>query len=394
MQYPTLDSLDCAGKTVFLRVDYNVTLDDASNIVDDTRIRESLPTVNFLLDHGAKLVLASHLGRPNGQPNSKYSLLPVAQRLAELIHHEVLFPDNCVGIEVQKLIRDAKSQHQVVLLENLRFHEEEEANDPQFAQQLAQLADIYVTDAFGTLHRAHASTQGMIKHFKHKAIGRLVEKECQFLGRLIHEPAHPFVVVLGGAKVSDKISVLENLMNMADKIIIGGGMAYTFLKAQGVNVGESLVEEAKISFAKRILERAKNKNIEIVLPVDSVVADSFSKDAKFKVQGNDENWGTGRGLDIGPKSRELFAQAIGKAKMVFWNGPMGVYEFTACQAGTKAVAKAIAETECLSVVGGGDSLAAVEQTGYADRISHLSTGGGAALTFLEGVPLEGLKEML
>ncbi len=390
MKYPTLETLTPAQKTVFVRVDYNVTLDDAGKIRDDTRLVESLPTLNFLLNAGAKLVLASHLGRPDGQVNPKYSLLPVAQRLAELLNRDVLFPDDCVGLAVAKLIRDAKAG-QVILLENLRFHAEEEANDVAFAEQLAHLADIYVTDAFGTLHRAHASTVGMVKFFKEKAIGRLVEKECQFLGRLLQEPESPFVVVLGGAKVSDKIGVIENLLNVADQILIGGGMAYTFLQALGVDVGQSLVEDGKVALAKRLWERAKNKNVEMILPLDSVVADAFAKDARHSVKTNADDWGAGRGLDIGPVTAKRFATEIAKAKTVFWNGPMGVYEFPAFQAGTKAVAQAIAETKCLSVVGGGDSLAAVEQTGFADRITHLSTGGGAALTFLEGVELPGLK---
>lgn len=394
MKYPTLESLELSGKTVFLRVDYNVSLNDEGQIIDDSRIKASLDTLNFLLNAGAKVVLASHLGRPKGKVNPKYSLMPVAERLTTyLANHEVLFPDNCIGLDVQKLVHDAKPE-QVILLENLRFHAGEEANDPAFAEELAKLADVYVTDAFGALHRAHASTVGMVSHFQERAVGRLVEKECHFLSRVLYEPERPFTVVLGGAKVSDKIEVIESLMKTANKFIIGGGMAYTFLKAQGVDVGQSLVEESKLSMAKRILERAANKDIKVILPVDSLVADAFSADANFKALSNDESWGDGRGLDIGPESCELFKKEIADSKMVFWNGPMGVYEFEACQKGTQAVAGAIAASESVSVVGGGDSLAAIHQTGFADQISHLSTGGGASLTFLEGEVLPGLKELL
>lgn len=393
MKYPTLDGLDVSGQTVFVRVDFNVSLNDQGEILDDSRIKASLPTLKELLDKGAKLVLGSHLGRPNGKNNKTYSLLPVASHLAGLLNCEVLFPDSCVGMDVQKLVKDAKAE-QIILLENLRFHPGEEANDAEFSRQLANLADVYVSDAFGTLHRAHASTVGMVKYFQKKAIGRLVEKECLYLGRILHEPQKPFVVVLGGAKVSDKISVIENLMKVADKILIGGGMAYTFLKAQGVNVGESLVEESKLSYARRILEKAKNKDIEVILPVDSLVASGFSADTSFETLDNIDDWGKGQALDIGPKTCEHFSAILKTAKTVFWNGPMGVYEFAAFQSGTKAIAKAIATTECLSVVGGGDSLAAIHRTGYADQISHLSTGGGASLKFLEGTELEGLKVFL
>lgn len=388
--YPTLEQLDFTNETVFVRVDYNVSLDEQGQIRDDARIKASLPTIKYLLAQGAKLVLASHLGRPDGKPNPQFSLLPVAERLAELLNEEILFPENCVGMDVQKLVKDAK-MGQVILLENLRFHSGEEANDPEFARKLASLATAYVSEAFGTLHRAHASTVGMVSHFKKKALGKLVEKECSYLSRLLQQPESPFVVVLGGAKVSDKISVIENLMNVADTILIGGGMAYTFLKAKGVEVGMSLVEEGKLSFAKRIMERAQNKGVELQLPIDSLVAQSFSANTDYQVLSNDADWGLGRALDIGPKSCELFAAKLATAKTVFWNGPMGVYEFENFQTGTKSVARAIAEAPCFSVVGGGDSLAAINQTGYADKISHLSTGGGASLAFLEGSELPGLK---
>lgn len=392
MKYPTLDNLDVHGKTVFVRVDFNVSLTPDGKVRDDKRVRASLPTLKELRLKGAKLVLASHLGRPQGKPDAKYSLLPVAQCLAELMETEVLAPEDCVGMEVKKLVHDAK-ENQIVLLENLRFHAEEEACDDGFSHKLSELAEIYVNDAFGTMHRAHASTVGMVKFFKAKAIGRLVEKEVGFLGKLLHEPQKPVVVVLGGAKISDKIAVIENLMNVTDKILVGGGMAYTFLKASGVEIGKSLLEESKISLAKRILERAQNKGVEIVLPVDSVIAEKFDAGAQHRVASNGEKWGDWMGLDIGPKTVESFAEALQGAKTVFWNGPMGVYEMPAFQKGTDALARLIADTGALTVVGGGDSLAAVKQSGLADRISHLSTGGGASLEFLEGKELPGLKAL-
>ena len=390
MKYPTLDQLDVQGKTVFLRVDFNLSLTADGNVRDDSRLRASLPTITELRQKGAKLVLASHLGRPQGEVNAQYSLLPVAKRLAELTETEVLMPEDCVGMAVKKLIHDARDD-QIVLLENLRFHAEEESCDVGFSEKLAELATVYVDDAFGAMHRAHASTVGMVKHFSQKAIGRLVEKEVSFLGRLLHEPHKPFVVVLGGAKVSDKMAVIENLMNFADTILIGGGMAYTFLQAQGFAVGKSLVEEAKLSLAKRLLERAQNKGVTILLPEDSVVAEKFAATSPFRTLSNEQSWDNGMGLDIGPKTIAKYAQVIANAKTIFWNGPMGVYEMPAFQKGTDAVAKLIAESSALKVVGGGDSLAAVEQSGYADKIDHLSTGGGAALEFLEGKELPGLK---
>lgn len=390
MKYPTLDNLDVQGKTVFLRVDFNVSLTADGTVRDDKRIRASLPTIEELRQKGAKLVLASHLGRPKGKVDPKQSLLPVAQKLAELLKTDVLAPEDCVGMTVKKIVHDAR-ENQIVLLENLRFHPGEESCDDGFAAKLAELAEIYVNDAFGTMHRAHASTAGMVKHFKQKAVGRLVEKEVGFLSRLLHEPQKPYAVVLGGAKISDKIAVVENLMNVADKILIGGGMAYTFLKAQGVAVGKSLVEETKLSLAKRLIERAQTKGVALVLPLDSVIAETFDAAAKNRVAMNEENWGDWMGLDIGPKTVDLFAKELAGTKTVFWNGPMGVYEMPAFQAGTNALAKLVAASGAMTVVGGGDSLAAVKQSGCAEQISHLSTGGGASLEFLEGKELPGLK---
>lgn len=391
MKYRTIDALNVKDKTVFVRVDFNVSLDSKGQITDDSRIRAALPTIRQLHAMGANLVLASHLGRPEGR-EKKYSLLPVAHRLAELTEIEVIFPEDCIGIEVKKLISENR-ERKLILLENLRFHQEEEANDKNFSDQLASLADIYVTDAFGSLHRAHASTVGMVAKFKEKAMGRLVEKEISFLSKLLDEPQKPYVVVLGGAKVSDKIAVIENLLGLANTFIIGGGMAYTFLKAKGYDVGKSLVEEGKLGYAKKILEKAKIKGVDFVLPVDHLVAEKFSEDAGFKIKKNGESWGTGMGLDIGPETLEIFSSYIKNAKTVFWNGPMGVFEFPSFQKGTNFMAKCLAESNAMTVVGGGDSLSAVNQSGYADKITYLSTGGGASLNFLEGVELPGLKAL-
>lgn len=394
MKYPTIDNLqNLNGKTAFVRVDYNVTLNDEGEIRDDARIQASLPTLKELRSKGVKLVLASHMGRPKGKKDSKFSLLPVAKRLAELMDEEVLMPDDCVGMEVKKLVNEAKSE-QIVLLENLRFHKEETENADSFAEKLASLADVYVNDAFGTMHRAHASTVGMAKHFKQKCIGRLVEKEVNFLSRLLYEPEKPFVVVLGGAKISDKIGVIESLLNSADTILIGGGMTYTFLKAKGHKVGKSLVEDEKLVLAKRLIEKAELKEVNLVIPTDSVIAQEFKADTKFRNANNDEDWGDWMGLDIGSETVVKFSEEISKAKTIFWNGPMGVYEMPAFQKGTNFIAKAIAESHAMSVVGGGDSLAAINSSGYSDEISHLSTGGGASLEFLEGKELPGLKAIL
>lgn len=393
MKYPTLDTLNVTGKTVFVRVDFNVSLDEDGNITDDARIRAALPTLNYLREKGAKLVLASHLGRPKGEVNKKYSLLPVAKRLAELLETQVVFPEDCVGMEVKKLVSEMRDKG-IVLLENLRFHKGETSNDINFSEKLASLADIYVNDAFGTLHRAHASTCGMVKHFSEKAIGLLVIKEVNCLGTLLAEPERPFIVILGGAKVSDKIGVIENLMKVANKIIIGGGMAYTFLKAQGYEIGTSLLDTDHLTHAKRMLQRASAKNVEIILPVDHIIASGFTPDAQTKLVKNADDWGAFMGLDIGDESIALFTDVIKTGKTVFWNGPMGVFEMEAFQKGTNAIAKAVSEIAGMTVVGGGDSLSAVNKSGYAEKMSHMSTGGGASLEFLEGKQLPGLKVML
>lgn len=390
MEYPTLDHIDVKDKTVFVRVDYNVSLTSAGEIRDDSRIRASLPTLMELQKKGAKLVLASHLGRPKGEPHEKFSLLPVGKKLADLLKAEVIVPDDCVGMVVKKLVSEMRAGG-VVLLENLRFHVDEESCEENFSEKLASLAEIYVNDAFGTMHRKHASTFGMVKYFQTKAIGRLVEREVKALSRLLAKPEKPFVVILGGAKISDKIAVIETLLKKADQILIGGGMAYTFLKAQGFSVGRSLVEEPRVSLARRILDRAKVKGVKVFLPVDSVVAEDFSAEAKHRVLKTGEDWQNGMALDIGPETLAFYREVLSEAKTVFWNGPMGVYEFPAFQKGTANIAEAVAKIRGFSVIGGGDSLAAVQESGFADKISHLSTGGGASLEFLEGDELPGLK---
>lgn len=393
LPYPTLESLHLAGKTVFVRVDFNVSLSENGEIRDDARLKAATPTITYLLEKGAKVVLASHLGRPQGKPDKKLSLLPVAKRLAEIFNKEVILPDDCVGMEVKKLISEHR-ENTIYLLENLRFHAEEEENDETFAQHLAELAEIYVTDAFASLHRAHASTVGMVKHFKQRAIGRLVEKELTVLGKLLHDPKRPFVVVLGGAKVSDKIGVIENLLNVANVLLIGGGMAYTFLKALEKDIGSSLCEEGKLGLARRLLERARVKTVRILLPEDHVVGEDFSNETPRRLIKKGDDWKNSMGLDIGPETIAKFSQVIQNAGTVFWNGPLGVYEMENFRQGTMAVAEALAKASGVTVVGGGDSLAAIAQTGLADRITHLSTGGGASLEFLEGKNLPGLKVIL
>lgn len=386
----TIDQFDLKEKRLFIRSDFNVSLVDG-NIIDDTRIRESLPTIEWAISHGAKIILASHLGRPKGQVKKEFSLLPVARRLTELLMSEVTFPENCVGGAVKKLVSDLREGH-ILLLENLRFHQEEENNDPFFAKQLASLAQVYINDAFGTSHRSHASTVGMVEFFTDKGIGMLMKKEIEYLDPLIHAPKRPFLAILGGAKVSDKIGVMQSLLGRVDALLIGGGMAYTFLKAQGFDVGASLVEPGKIKTARMILEKARLKNVKIVLPVDSVIASHLSAD-DHRIASHDEQWHNWMGLDIGPATLGLFEAEIKKAKTIFWNGPMGVFEKKSYQAGTFEIARMIAECNCLSVAGGGDSLAAINQSGYEKKFTHLSTGGGASLEYLEGITLPGLKAL-
>lgn len=388
----SIEEIDLKEKRVFVRVDFNVPYDAEGGVADDARIVASLPTIRHVLNSGGKLILASHLGRPKGKRDTKYSLMPVAARLSELLEREVIFPEDCVGDAVKKLVGEMR-EGEVILLENLRFHPEEEANDPIFSERLASLADIYVNDAFGTLHRAHASTVGMVPLVKEKAAGLLVLKEVQALGRLLQEPERPFVAILGGAKVSDKLGVIENLLKLVDVLLVGGAMAYTFLKAKGVEVGASLVEDAKIHQAAKLLERAKTKDIRLELPKDHVVARELKSGVEFKTTTNEAIPAGWMGLDIGPKTLEAYEAQIVDAKTVLWNGPVGAFETPPFERGTVDIARTLAKCSGMTVVGGGDSLAAVKAAGVTDKISHLSTGGGATLEFLEGKTLPGLKAL-
>jgi len=391
----SIRDLDLAGKRVFLRVDFNVPL-EGGRVSDDTRIAETLPTLRLARERGARLVLASHLGRPKGKPNPKYSLKPVAARLAELIGAPVDFAADCVGAEAEAKSR-ALANGGILLLENVRYHAEEETNDEAFSRQLAALCDgLFVCDAFGSAHRAHASVVGITRFVRQAAAGLLMERELAYLGRALSNPARPFVAVLGGAKVSDKIEVVENLMKIADAMLIGGGMAYTFLKAQGIAVGKSLVESDKLELAGRVLEDARRRNFRFLLPTDHVVAAAFRADAERRttaVAATPEGW---MGLDIGPETIGRFSAEIAGAKLIVWNGPMGVFEMPAFSRGTLEMAAAVAAATArgaTSIIGGGDSVAAVHQAGVAGGISHISTGGGASLEFLAGRKLPGVEAL-
>jgi phosphoglycerate kinase len=391
----TIKELDLRGKRVFLRVDFNVPLKDGV-VTDDTRIRETLPTLRLAIEKGARLVLASHLGRPKGSRNEKYSVKPAAKKLEELLGKHIEFSDDCVGPEAESKSKSLKDGD-VLLLENVRFHAEEEKNDLAFSKQLAALCDgLFVCDAFGSAHRAHASVVGITHFVKQSAAGLLMEKELAYLGEAINNPERPFVAILGGAKVSDKIEVVENLMKIADVLLIGGGMAYTFLRAQGQRIGKSLVENEKLDLAKDLLDHARARNFKFLLPVDNVIAPEFKADAPAKVVDVGAIPDDQMGLDIGPRTVALYAAEIAKAKTIVWNGPMGVFEMPAFAKGTLAVAEAVAgatDGGATSIVGGGDSVAAVHQSGVADKISHISTGGGASLEFLGGRKLPGVEAL-
>ena len=396
----SIRDLDLKNRRVFIRVDFNVPLDEHGRVTDDTRIVETLPTIDYALQHRAHVILASHLGRPKGKPNPKMSLRPVAEHLRILLDKtksrdcNVGFSPDCVGWEAEEMVKKLEPG-QVLLLENLRFHPEEEANEEKFAKSLAQLAELYVNDAFGAAHRAHASTVGITKFVPKSAAGLLLEKELQYLGKVLANPEHPFIAILGGAKVSDKIEVIRNLMPKVDALLIGGAMAYTFMKAQGREVGKSLVEDDKLELARQLLAEAKSKGLTFLLPMDEVVADKIDPSAQATiVDASQPIPATKMGLDIGPKTRRRYAEEIAKAKTILWNGPMGVFEVAPFAQGTIAVAQAIAKNRsATSIVGGGDSVAAVHQVGVADKITHISTGGGASLEFLEGKKLPGVEAL-
>lgn len=389
MKKKTIKDIDVKGKRCLVRVDFNVPLDADNNITDENRISGALPTIKYLMENGAMVILCSHLGRPKGEFNLKYSLRPVAERLNELLSGKVTFAEDVIGESAKKAV-DACKAGEVVLLENLRFHKEEEKNQPEFCKKLAAYADIYVNDAFGTAHRAHASTEGVSHYVPVSVAGFLIAKELEIMGGALDSPKRPFVAILGGAKVSDKIGVINNLLDKVDTLIIGGAMAYTFIKAKGHGVGKSLCETDKVGLAAELMEKAKVKGVNLLLPVDNIVADSFSNDANFKTVPSENIPDDMEGLDIGQQSRELFASAIKSAGTVIWNGPMGVFEMPNFAGGTKAVAEALASSGAVTIIGGGDSAAAVAQLGYADNMTHISTGGGASLEFLEGIELPGV----
>ncbi len=392
MPYKTIRDLDLKGKRAFIRVDFNVPLDDTGKkITSDTRIRAALPTIQRALEKGAAVILASHLGRPKGKPNPNMSLEPVSRRLGELLDKPVKQAPDCIGPEVEKLAQALKPG-EVLLLENLRFHAGEEGNDPEFAKKLAALCDVYINDAFGAAHRAHGSTAGMVDHVKETAAGLLMEKELDYLSKAVSKPEHPYVAIVGGAKISDKIQFLRNFLGLADKVLIGGAMTYTFMKAKGQEIGGSLVEADKLDLAKELLDQGGNK---LMLPVDHVIATDLKADAETKVVDGVKNpipdgW---KGLDIGPETIKAYASEISRAKMIVWNGPMGVFEVAPFAQGTLEVARAVAASSAVSIVGGGDSEKAIKTAGVSADITHISTGGGASLEFLGGEKLPGVEAL-
>ena len=386
----SLTEADVAGKIILVRADFNVPLDDSGNITDDTRIRAALPTIKDLTSKGGKVILCSHMGRPKGEVKEKLRLTPVAKRLSELLGQEVTKCDDCIGEAVTATV-NGMSNGQVVLLENLRFHKEEEKNDPEFAKALASNADLYVNEAFGTAHRAHASTEGVTKYLSPCVAGYLIEKELEFLQNAVDNPKRPLAAIIGGSKVSSKIGVIETLLEKCDKLLIGGGMIFTFYKARGLSVGKSLVEEDKLELAKTLEAKAKELGVELLLPTDVVVADNFAPDANSQTVSIDNIPDGWMGLDIGPDSVKVFQDALADCNAVIWNGPMGVFEFDKFAVGTEAIANTLAgKSDAITIIGGGDSVAAVEKVGVADKMSHISTGGGASLELLEGKKLPGI----
>lgn len=390
-----LSPADLSGKRVLVRVDFNVPVDDQNQITDDTRIRAALPTIQELAAKGAKVILTSHFGRPKGTVAEKYRLTPVAERLSQLLGQSVSKPSDCIGSEVDAAVA-ALEPGQVILLENVRFHSEEEKNDPEFAQKLASVADLYVNDAFGTAHRAHASTEGVTRYLRPSVAGFLIEKELQYLQNAIENPQRPLAAIVGGSKVSSKIGVIETLLDKVDKLIIGGGMIFTFYKARGLSVGKSLVEDDKLELAQKLEAKAAKKGVDLLLPTDVVVADKFDKDANSQtvsIDGIPDGW---MGLDIGPDSIQTFQTALSTCRSVIWNGPMGVFEFDRFAIGTEAIARTLADltsSGVITIIGGGDSVAAVEKVGVAEQMSHISTGGGASLELLEGKILPGIAAL-
>jgi phosphoglycerate kinase len=391
----TINDIELKNKKVLVRVDFNVPLDDNLNITDDNRITSTLPTIKKIISDGGMAILMSHLGRPKGKPNPKYSLKPVAVRLSQLLGKEVKLAPDCIGDQVKAMV-NAMKPGDVILLENLRFHEEEEKNNPDFAKQLAELGDVYVNDAFGSAHRAHASTEGLTKFMSVSVAGYLMQKELDYLGGAIENPKRPYLAILGGAKISGKIDVIMNLFDKVDSMIIGGGMAYTFYKAQGMEIGSSLLEAEKIDLAKQVLEKAKTSKMKLLFPVDVVVAKEFNNDSPSEIVSINKMPSDKMGLDIGPESIKLFREEILKSKTIVWNGPMGVFEMDNFAKGTDAVAAALVEATAkgaITVIGGGDSAAAIAKAGLVDKVSHVSTGGGASLEFLEGKILPGVAAL-
>ena len=389
MSKKTIKDIDVSGKKVLVRCDFNVPQDENGNITDNRRILGAIPTIKYLIDHNAKVILCSHLGRPKGEVKKEFSLAPVQKELSKELGIEVKLADDIVGESAKKLTQDMKEK-EVVLLENVRFDKREEQNDREFSKELASLAEIYVNDAFGTAHRAHSSTAG-VAEFLPAVSGFLIEKEIKFLGEALNNPKRPFVSIIGGKKVSDKISVINNLLEKVDTLLIGGGMAYTFFKAEGLNIGSSLCEDDKLDLAKELIEKAKKKNVKLLLPIDVVVAKEFSSDAESKVVNVDEIEDGWEGMDIGPETIKQFEEILKNAKTIMWNGPLGVFEFDKFAKGTNEIAKIIGNTDAITVIGGGDSAAAIEKAGMADKMTHISTGGGASLEFLEGKNLPGIS---